>query len=471
MRGQGGFGFTGGLVLAFGIIASIFVGSTLISERLNGEIAARSAAAASDALPSVVHLTAAADALRDLEAATDDYAEVSEEQRVAIRATIDQRWRAMDAALTAYVRIPAYAGQRELYESTVPAALRDVDASLRHLFAQVDDHQPPAAWVTADRDVRRATTHAATLLRNMVSLNAKHAEEDLDRSQDMHAAALRRALLLDGFAILCTVALAIWVLRRFRAHDRLLAAHTSVVTERAAELEVFGQRVAHDLLGPLSALTYCLGAFKRASETDPKLQDALTRARSCVTRAQGMVYGIFEFARAGGRPEADGRADLRDIVEQVRDSAQAAEAAERPRVDVEPFEDVAVACTPGVLMSVLSNLVRNATKYMSDSAVKEITLRVRERESFVRVEVEDTGPGVPLGLEQRIFEPYVRAEGVTQPGLGLGLATVKRLCESHGGEVGVRSRPGRGSVFWFSLPKPKPTHVAPATSSDVRLLG
>jgi signal transduction histidine kinase len=97
--------------------------------------------------------------------------------------------------------------------------------------------------------------------------------------------------------------------------------------------------------------------------------------------------------------------------------------------------------------------MRNAAKYMSDSAVKEITVRVRAKESSVHVEVQDTGPGVPTGLESRIFEPYVRAEGVTQPGIGLGLATVKRLCDAHGGSVGVRSAAGRGSVFWFTLAK------------------
>jgi signal transduction histidine kinase len=54
----------------------------------------------------------------------------------------------------------------------------------------------------------------------------------------------------------------------------------------------------------------------------------------------------------------------------------------------------------------------------------------------------------------------VRAEGVTQPGLGLGLATVKRFCEAHGGEVGVRGTAG-GSAFWFTLPKPRDDAASP----------
>ncbi len=144
---------------------------------------------------------------------------------------------------------------------------------------------------------------------------------------------------------------------------------------------------------------------------------------------------------------------MREVLDQVNDELQTAETGERPEVTVEPFEPSVVACTPGVVGSIMTNLMRNAAKYMSDSALKRITVRVASQGPMVRVEVEDTGPGVPEGMEALIFEPYVRAEGVTQAGLGLGLATVKRLCTAYGGDVGVRSTPGKGAVFWFTLPK------------------
>ena len=123
---------------------------------------------------------------------------------------------------------------------------------------------------------------------------------------------------------------------------------------------------------------------------------------------------------------------------------------------------VSAACNRGVLTSVVSNLMRNAEKYMSDSPVRRITLRVAESGPLVRVEVEDTGPGVAPEIREAIFEPYVRADGATQPGLGLGLATVKRLCVAHGGEVGVRSTLGQGSTFWFTLPRVQPPALAKA---------
>ena len=85
-------------------------------------------------------------------------------------------------------------------------------------------------------------------------------------------------------------------------------------------------------------------------------------------------------------------------------------------------------------------------------------MRVQVTDARARVQVEDTGPGLPPGLEHSIFEPYVRAPGVTQPGLGLGLATMKRFADRHGGEVGAQCTEV-GTVFWFELPLALP--IAP----------
>jgi signal transduction histidine kinase len=91
-------------------------------------------------------------------------------------------------------------------------------------------------------------------------------------------------------------------------------------------------------------------------------------------------------------------------------------------------------------------------KYIDGGRAREVELRVIRRPPQVLVEIEDGGRGLPPKTEQAIFEPYFRLDHDDVPGLGLGLATVKRLVEGYGGEVGVRSRPGHGSCFWFTLP-------------------
>jgi signal transduction histidine kinase len=91
---------------------------------------------------------------------------------------------------------------------------------------------------------------------------------------------------------------------------------------------------------------------------------------------------------------------------------------------------------------------------MGNSAVRSIELRAISKDDCVLFEIEDSGPGVPKELEEKAFQPFVRGPNAAgQPGLGLGLATVKRLVTAHGGQVGARPAGARGTVFWFTLPR------------------
>jgi signal transduction histidine kinase len=119
-----------------------------------------------------------------------------------------------------------------------------------------------------------------------------------------------------------------------------------------------------------------------------------------------------------------------------------------------------VACSPGVLLSLLGNLLRNGLKYLGNAETREVMLRVRLRRGRVLFEVEDTGPGIPASLGMRIFEPYIRGPNTGAPGIGLGLATVKRLVESHGGTLGVRAAARGGALFWFELDEAAPSEPA-----------
>ena len=169
-------------------------------------------------------------------------------------------------------------------------------------------------------------------------------------------------------------------------------------------------------------------------------------------RSRRLVGGVLEFARSGASPAERQESDLHEtlcgVLEELRPEAAGVE------LEVEPFDEtILVGCSSGILASVLSNLLRNAVEYMDDCHERRVGVRVSSTEETVRVEVEDTGPGLAPGLELDVFEPYVRAPDNSKPGLGLGLATVRRFVESHGGRVGVHSYPERGCVFWFELPR------------------
>jgi signal transduction histidine kinase/CheY-like chemotaxis protein len=101
---------------------------------------------------------------------------------------------------------------------------------------------------------------------------------------------------------------------------------------------------------------------------------------------------------------------------------------------------------------ILMNLVANAIKFTPESG--RIELVARQVDQQVRMEVRDNGPGIPPDQQQRIFEAFVRLTqtGSATEGTGLGLAITSRLVELHGSKLGIESRPGEGTCFYFSLP-------------------
>jgi signal transduction histidine kinase len=164
------------------------------------------------------------------------------------------------------------------------------------------------------------------------------------------------------------------------------------------------------------------------------------------------VSDLLEFARAGAAPPPGVRTEVAEIVQDVADEFGPVAREAQAELAVEQTLSGFVHCSPGVLTSLLSNLVQNAIKYLGDARVRRIVIRALDLGAEVRFEVEDTGPGISEADQSRLFEPYARGRDAKVPGLGIGLATVRRLAEAHGGHAGVLSQPGQGARFWVTLP-------------------
>jgi len=278
--------------------------------------------------------------------------------------------------------------------------------------------------------------------------------------QTRHRATLI-ATLLGGVSLAIAFFTTFLVLRVLRARAQLAQRYMLVQRERNAELEAFAGRVAHDLRDPLGAIALQVLAVTRRHQLKPELTPYFNAIDRQLELTNQVIEALLEFARAGAAPALGARADLTEVLNAVV-------AGIRPRLEtieveltIAPVPPLEIACAPGALSSVLANLVGNAAKFIVEGSElpRRISVRVSEESHAARVEIEDNGPGIPSEAEQSIFEPFRRLHTTRQPGFGLGLATVKKIVEAYHGRLGVRSRPTKGSVFWFELPKvPRTLH-------------
>lgn len=437
------------LIAAFAVIAAVFVASAAMTYRTISGIDDEISDLKRNSLPSVAELSSARAELQRARVKADALVLSPDGWSTRDFEELVSHEDSMRAHLAAYEKTPWYAGERELYDGRLRPALAKLENAT--VQAQRDGMGSARERMAADLAFDLSAGEVDEALTALCDLNHSQSFSATENILNARRNYDRLALLLTLASGLIAGVAAVASLRLLRRQQRVAQEALRHETARAAELEMFATRVGHDLLSPLSAVTLSLATIARRHD-DPPTRVAIERAVRTLERSRAMVDGIYEFARAGGRPTAEPRASLRLGVRGAVDELVASGSDPGTEVNIEPLEDVEVACSTGVLHVILSNLLANAAKCMRESPVRRITVRALLIGNKARVEVEDTGPGVPPGLEASIFEPYVRGSSATQPGLGLGLATVKRLVETHGGAVGVRRAPQGGALFYFELP-------------------
>ncbi|HEX8789734.1 MAG TPA: HAMP domain-containing sensor histidine kinase [Polyangiaceae bacterium] len=454
------FGFVG----AFAIIALAFIASSFATLYTARSIDVAAKDLLTNALPSVTELMRARTAQRRLDVDVDLLGRMRDTPVELVDELVSARAE-LDTALAAAMATPYYPGERELYEREVQPRVATLDRAIDGLHAAVANPGGGRA-LAALAAVTGAARELDGGLAALAELNQAYGYDAANRVVSSRSLVARLTLFLDVASFLVAAIAAAIALHGGRRFAEKAAEALDRERDRAAELDVLAQRVAHDLMSPLATVALSLASVERACP-DPQTTRVLDRARRALERSRQMVHGIYAFSGSGARPVPGASAPLRETLLEATDELLAGETQAPPTVDVQPFDEVFVAMDRAVLGVVVNNLLSNAFKFTRDSAVRRVAVRVRAEDRCVRVEVEDTGPGVPAGLEASIFEPYHRAPGVTQPGLGLGLATVKRLVLAHGGKLGVRNTRTGGAVFWFDVPRAPQEHaVAEAHPGD-----
>ncbi len=394
------------------------------------------------AMPSVALVSSARSDLHRLDTYVDAYADAAA-QGLAIPVEPIERYRkAIDGALARYLALPSFPGERDV-GSEIPAKLSSMDSAVSRVVSAVAAQDPVGAR-RAVEDEQRAAETCDVLLEHLVSLNAVQGQ------QLTHAIALERRwiirteMTLDCISVLLALAATTLAVVSLKRSVRSLELQTD-------ELSHFAGRVAHDVLSPLQSVSFSLELMARRARSDLGAQKIADRGLSSARRVTRIVEGLLEFSRAGATPNPMAAADLKTTLEDVVDGLEVEAAAAHVDLELYALESCEVACSPGVLTSLAVNLVRNAIKHMDDAPIRRVDVRVVALGDRGRVEVVDTGPGIPPELGETIFEPFVHGD-TRSSGMGLGLATVRRLADAHGGQAGFRSQTGTGSVFWFEIP-------------------
>jgi len=423
-------------------VVTAFVVDSILDMRSNALLAGDVDDIAGNAMPSVEDLTEARGALRRM----DEYLakRVAESGPGATRVPdgLSGLRLDFDSSLARYRNLPYFQGERALYAEVGDAKV----AFDEHADRTID------AVVAGDRDAARSALQLAVAASNRLDLalerdvtfNATQGERVAQRVTSAWQARAVRGVLVDVVVGLLAMSATVFSAIVWR---RAVAA----MQQRSAELDSFAGRVAHDVLSPLQAVSMGLSLSRLRLAEDAAAVSIVDRSTRALERVRNLVTSLLAFARAGGSP-TEGAAEVSETIRGVLDGLEAEAAAGRVELRVEGPSERRVACAPGVLTSAVQNLVGNAIKYMNEVPARRVSVRVRDNGAFVRVEVQDTGPGVPEAIRAKVFEPFVRGTDAVA-GAGLGLATVKRLAEAHGGHVGCESAPGQGSTFWFELPR------------------
>jgi signal transduction histidine kinase len=219
----------------------------------------------------------------------------------------------------------------------------------------------------------------------------------------------------------------------------------------------FVQNISHELRTPLTFIRGYMellhdGDMGELSQDQQMAIDIVAAKADVLARLVDDIISLQQISRGQLEAEILSLAELGHAA--VRAARPSAAEGGIALYDEIPAELPAVMGDRQRLYQVFDNLLGNALKFSNPGDT--VTVRMWEEQSVIRTEVEDTGIGIPADQLTRIFERFYQVDGTRtrrRGGTGLGLALVRQYVEAHGGQVGVRSEPNKGSLFYFTIRK------------------
>lgn len=240
-----------------------------------------------------------------------------------------------------------------------------------------------------------------------------------------------------------------------RSANRKLTKSQQELQQLNQELESFAYSVSHDLRAPLRHISSfaTLLQNREKDHLEEKSLGYLENVISSTTRMSQLIDDLLAFSRAGRRAINLRRVDTEQIITEVRQEMEPEIEYRAITWNIAPLP--AVQADPKLLRIVWSNLLSNALKYTQPRAKAQIEINTHpseEDENMVVFYVRDNGVGFNMNYVDKIFGVFQRLHNDNEfEGTGIGLATVRRLVNRHGGRVWAEGEVGMGATFYFTM--------------------
>ncbi len=223
------------------------------------------------------------------------------------------------------------------------------------------------------------------------------------------------------------------------------------------ELQDFVYVASHDLREPLRKIS-SFGTLIQDSlkgKLDEDQQENLGFMIDGARRMQDMIDALLSYSRLTTKAKPPQQVFLNEVIENLK-KLELATLLDETRGTIHIPEPLPpVQADPFQMTQLFQNLIGNGLKFHQEGIPPEIIIRAHGVEhKMIRIEVEDNGIGIDERYHEQLFVMFKRLHSRAQyEGTGIGLAICKKIVERHGGNIGIKSTPGKGSTFWFTLPR------------------
>ena len=336
-----------------------------------------------------------------------------------------------------------------------PDALRQL---LKQDFAVIllDVRMPGMDGFEAAQLIRQRPRSELTPIIFVTALD--RAETDMGRGYDLGAvdfvfAPVVPAIMRAKVTVFVELYKAQQELRRYRTQlERLVQERTTALTAINRELEAFSYSVSHDLRAPLLSFNGLNRTLldDYGDALDPRAKDYLQRMRLASERMTSVFDGLQTLFRLTSGEIHRERCDISALADEVVNEMRAANPSRK--VETEIASGMTASADPRLARILLTNLISNAFKFTSKQPVARIEIGSEIVDGDTRLFVRDNGVGFDMIYAHKLFGAFQRLHSQSEfPGAGIGLATVRRIVNRHGGRTWAEGAVGEGATFYFIL--------------------